>query len=122
MPPLRKTKDNMPALDIPATPEMVTEAPASTYRVAGSANPSEAVLHALQESSYTWRTIDGIANDTGLDREQVLYILEHDLGNAIVRAAKPDKNGRSLFALKDKYEAARSFGNKVLTVLSDRIR
>lgn len=105
----------MPALAEPATPQMATGTPASV-------SPSEAVLTALTKSQYTWRTVSGLAHDTGLEPEQVRYVLEHDLGDEVLRAASRDAHGRELYASKTKYDQARSFGSKVLSVLSDRIR
>lgn len=82
----------------------------------------EIVAEALQNPKYVWRTVEGIARETKLPPGDVLYALESDLSDSVVRSSIPDRKGRSLYATRDRYLKRRSVVNRVLSVLSDEIR
>jgi len=83
---------------------------------------AEIVAEALRNSKYVWRTVDGIAKETKLPPRDILYALESDLSDSVVRSSIPDQKGRSLYAMRDRYQRRRSVVNRVLSVLSDEIR
>ena len=57
------------------------------------------ILHALDEPQWTYRTIPGIAWETGLSPGVVAQVLEHSPCVRVVRAT--DRNGNLLYARKD---------------------
>jgi len=80
-----------------------------------------AVVKALSNPDYDWRTVDGIASETGLAKEKVQLILDYT-ANEIVRSAHPDSQGRVLYTTRDRYYGKLGLGQRVLSVLTDRIR
>lgn len=83
----------------------------------------QAIIGALENPKYDWRTIEGIAEETGIDRDQVSLILQRiwSLGN-VVESSVPDKKGRPLFTTRKHYYERQTVINRVLSALSDRIR
>lgn len=90
-------------------------------KTAPSLAPSEIVLKALRDSPFLWRTIDGIAAETKLDRDIVRAELQC-LGDQVIRSGIPDRKGRSLFALRDRYKKKSRTVNRILTAFSDVVR
>lgn len=81
------------------------------------------VVRALENPKYDWRTIDGIAEETGIDSYQVSQILRF-LPSAvdIVKSSIPDKQGRQLFTTRNHYNKTQNFASRFLSAFSDRIR
>jgi len=81
------------------------------------------VVRALENPKYDWRTIDGIAEETGIDPFQVSQILRF-LPNVvdIVQSSVPDKFGRPLFTTRNHYKKTQNVASRFLSVFSDRIR
>lgn len=82
------------------------------------------VVRALENPQYDWRTIDGISEETGLDRWTVASIIQFlpNVNVEVVQSSIPDKRGRPLFTTRKHYLERRSFVNRLLTAFSDRIR
>jgi len=59
----------------------------------------KAVLDALADLAWDFRTIDGTAKTTGLAEEQVESILSKYQGSVVRESAVPDRKGRQLFTL-----------------------
>jgi hypothetical protein len=79
------------------------------------------VLKALENPDYEWRTVDGIVGETGLSPEKVQLILSQS-SDDVVRSSQADSKGRPLFTTRHRYYGHVGFGNRVLSVLTDRIR
>lgn len=81
------------------------------------------VVRALENPRWDWRTIDGIVEETGIDRYKVANILTF-LPNIvdIVQSSMPDKKGRALFTTRRHYNSRQNFANRILSAFSDRIR
>jgi hypothetical protein len=62
----------------------------------------EAVLKALNNPKYKWRTIRGIAKETNLDTATVLNVFEQS-DSEIVRSSRPSKRGDELFATREHF-------------------
>jgi hypothetical protein len=82
------------------------------------------VLRALENPKYDWRTIDGVSEETGLPPYKVAQIVQllPNVNVEVVRSSVPDKHGRPLFTTRNHYSRRRTFVNRLLTALSDRIR
>ncbi len=81
------------------------------------------VVRALENPKWDWRTIDGISEETGIDRPKVVMILTF-LPNLVdvVQSSKPDRNGSALFTTRKHYNSRRNLANRILSTFSDRIR
>ena len=58
------------------------------------------VLEALQDPSWDFRTVDGIAKETGLDKSEVRQVLEKHPN--VRKSVVPDRRGRELYTLKSR--------------------
>jgi hypothetical protein len=77
-----------------------------------------AVLKALEDERYDWRTIKGLAKATGAIETEIIPILA-SLSDQIVRSQ--DADGRSLFTTREHYQHTHGFGDRLLSALADRI-
>ena len=77
------------------------------------------ILAAISNSPFKWRTPRGIAKDSGVPTQQVLKILGES--DDFLKARKPNKHGEPLFSTKKKYETDAGFGERVLSVITNKI-
>lgn len=83
--------------------------------------PRERVLSSLQNPEYDWRTISGIARESGLDEQTVLESL-HSLGPEVVRAERTDNQGNHLYTTPEKYRVREPLVNKLLSLFAGRVK
>ena len=79
-----------------------------------------AVLNALEDDRYVWRTIDGIAKDTGLDSDTIWVILD-DPATELLISSYPDERGRGLYTTRRHYKSKRSVGWRLLGAIADKV-
>jgi len=66
------------------------------------ANPAaKSVLQALADEKWDFRTVDGIAKETGLPSDQVIRILQ-SYPEFVRRSPVRDRLGRSIYTLKNR--------------------
>ena len=80
----------------------------------------QAVLRALEDDRYVWRTIDGIANDSGLDPDAIWAVLD-DPSTDLLISSYPDERGRGLYTTRGHYKAKRSVGWRLLGAIADKV-
>ena len=80
----------------------------------------EQVIAALEDSRYEWRTITGVAKQTGLPVAQVRKIITKQLQD-VVRAAATDESGRNLYTTRRHYRSTQGLGMRLLSALADRV-
>lgn len=69
---------------------------------------AQAVLNALEDPRWDWRTVEGLSEETGLPEDEVRRILESD-PDEIIRSRTPDKGGRTLYTSRSIYKGRRGF-------------
>jgi len=77
-----------------------------------------AVIQALEDERYDWRTLDGLAHALGTTEREVLGIL-NSMPDQIVRATAAD--GQSVFTTRSHYQKTHGFGDKLLSPLADKV-
>lgn len=78
------------------------------------------VLGALNNSKYEWRTILGIAEETGLDPEIVVKALS-EFKSGVVRSSRFTRDGRALYTTRSRHEEFAPFWRKVLGAIKNQI-
>jgi hypothetical protein len=78
------------------------------------------VVGALEDPRYEWRTVEGIAEQTGLAVTEVPQILKQ-LNGEIVRSSSVDESGRALYTTRKHYRETQSLGTRILSALSDKV-
>jgi len=90
----------------------------------GNADMGDSAMHrvidALEDPRYDWRTVEGVAEQTGIDPSMVRAILKES-EDQIVRSSVPDESGRSLYTTRKHYRQTNGLGTRILSALSDRI-
>ncbi len=79
-----------------------------------------ALVRALEDERYQWRTIDSLSEDLGLTREEVARRLM-ELNGQLLRSSIPDDLGRSLYTTRRHYQATHTFGERLLAAIADRV-
>lgn len=88
---------------IQAVVEKETEtAPFSNDEVAQASAIEAAVLKALSNPKYTWRTLFGISKDSDYGEAEVYTALIKLIGKDFVRNANKNKTGEMIWALTDR--------------------
>ena len=84
----------------------------------------QAVLRALENPKYNWRTIKGIAHETGFDEAVVTQIIRglSMVSDQIVQSSVPDEKGQTLFTTRKHYYETNNLANRLLSVFADRFK
>jgi hypothetical protein len=69
------------------------------------------VLRALENPEWEWRTVTGVAAETGLDPEEVVGILEES-PDEVIRSEVPDARGRPLYTTRRHYRRTQNVLNR----------
>ena len=80
----------------------------------------ELVKASLEKDDYKWRTIEGIAAESGLSEGVVEKILYDHIGD-IVKSSIPSKTGDELFTTRDHYKKKSSTWQRLSSALKNRI-
>jgi hypothetical protein len=79
-----------------------------------------AVMEALEDPRYRWRTVAGIARQTGLTPKEVLAALDAG-SDRVVRARATAPDGAPLFTTREHYQRNAGFGPRLLGALRNRV-
>lgn len=86
----------------------------------GSDQITGAVLKALENPKYKWRTIDGISAEAKLDPSLVRRVIS-EAPDQIVRSSVPSESGQALFATREHIRKVSSVGAKLLGAIKNRL-
>ena len=78
------------------------------------------VMEALEDPHYLWRTVDGVARQTGLTPKEVLGVLEAS-ADRVLRAGATTADGASLYTTREHYQRHAGFGARLLAALRNRV-
>lgn len=78
------------------------------------------ILEALNNKKFEWRTVPGIAEETGIAPERVETLLKAP-GDDIVRSSRFTTDGRSLYATRSRYEEFTPTWRKILGVVKNEV-
>jgi hypothetical protein len=78
------------------------------------------VVRALEDPNYEWRTVEGVAEQTGIEEANVRETLE-ELNGEIIRSSIPDESGRHLYTTRRHYRQTQGLGTRILSALSDKV-
>ena len=79
----------------------------------------ENVVNALENPDYDWRTIDGIARETGLSHMEVMSALA-EMEEQIVRTS--GKDNHYLYTTRRHYNATQSIFSRSLSAVSGSVK
>ncbi len=77
------------------------------------------VLKALAKPDYKWRTIAGVAKDTGIATDVVLKVLSAT-SDQVIKSSIPSADGRDLYTTRKHFREQASLGERLLGVIKNR--
>ncbi len=77
------------------------------------------VLTALAKPDFKWRTVAGVATETGLAQELVMQVLAA-VSEKIVRSSVPSSDGQELYTTREHFRETASPGEKLLGAFKNR--
>ena len=80
----------------------------------------KAVIAALENEKYEWRTLRGLARETGLDKEKILGILAQEK-EQIIQSPTPSDKGEELYTTRNHYLETVSPAQKLLWSVKNRL-
>jgi len=80
----------------------------------------DAVIAALENPKYKWRTISGVAKESGVSQETVLEIISQNR-DLIVQSSIPSIKGEDLYTTRNHYREFASSAQKIFGALKNRI-
>jgi hypothetical protein len=83
-----------------------------------SVDLKSAILHALEDERYDWRTVGGLASALKVGEREVFSVL-NSMPDQIVRTTHSD--GRNLFTTRSHYQKTHGFQSRLLSALADRV-
>jgi hypothetical protein len=79
------------------------------------------VLEALEDPRYGWRTVDGVARQTGLTRKEVLAVMDAS-ADRVLRSRSTTPDGAPLYTTREHYQRRAGVGARLLAALRNRVR
>lgn len=79
----------------------------------------KAVLKALGNEKFNWRTIDGVSQETGLSAEQIIAAL-NAASDKIVKSSSRSPDGKALFATREHFRKNAGTFEKLLGAIKNR--
>lgn len=77
------------------------------------------VEEAFRNPEYTWRTIRGVSEETGIDQETVQeFVVTH--GDVFIKSTATNQLGENLYAARDVYRIKESPTRRLLAALKNR--
>ncbi len=79
----------------------------------------KAVMKALENEKFKWRTIDGVSKETGLSTDQVIDVLG-GASDKIVRSSIQSPEGKALFTTRENFRKKSSAVERILGAIKNR--
>jgi hypothetical protein len=97
-----------------------------TKEQAPKGNFSQQVFNALENPNYQWRTVEGVAKETGIPPKEVGEIIDH-LGESglVVEADRRRVDTReivTIYTTRDHYEKTEPVFNRIISALAGKIK
>ena len=79
----------------------------------------ELLEEAFQNPEYTWRTVRGVSEETGIDPAAVQeFIVTH--GHEIIKSSAMNQKGETLYAARDVYRSKGSPVRRLMSAFKNR--
>lgn len=78
------------------------------------------IQRALENPKYKWRTIDGVANETGLDTVTIVSSLTNH-SDTIIQSSIPSNTGAELYTTRDHYREKSTILSRVMSSLTNKV-
>ena len=85
-----------------------------------SSNQVQLVIKALENPEYRWRTVQGVANETGLPTQTVEAVIRKN-HETVVKSSIPSNKGEALYTTRSHFLKRASLGEKLLGAIKNRL-
>lgn len=77
------------------------------------------VLTALGDPKFRWRTLSGVARDSGQDVETVTQVIAH-AADQVIRSSVPSSDGKDLYTTRENFRSTAPLAERLLGALKNR--
>ena len=77
------------------------------------------VLAALAKPEFKWRTISGVAKETGLEKEIVLQAIR-EAADKVVKSSVLSNDGQEIYTTREHFRTSASIGERLLCAIKNR--
>lgn len=86
-----------------------------------STDAEKAILEALADQKFKWRTPRGVAQQLGVDEKDVLHAIRNN-EDVIVQSSTPSSDGSPLYTTRAKFHQSGSSIEKIVAAFKGRAR
>lgn len=79
------------------------------------------IRQALENPNFKWRTVDGIAKETGFPSPTVVSSLSHH-SDLVIRSTIPSTTGLDLFTTRDHYHEKSTLWERFESVVTNKVQ
>ena len=73
----------------------------------------EQIINSLSNPKFSWRTLEGVSRETGLNQDEILQFIESK-PDLFIKSRIPDEKGRALYATREHYRKSTSIWQRTL--------
>ena len=78
------------------------------------------IRKALENPDYKWRTVEGIAKETGYDFSTVIDTLTAN-ENQVLKSSIPATDGRDLFTTRERYRKTSTIWERLESAITNKV-
>jgi hypothetical protein len=78
------------------------------------------ILNSLESKDYRYRTLQGVAKETGLSEAQIIAIIQKH-SDEVVQLHRTDRAGHRLFSTRKKYRKTAGVSERFMGALLNRV-
>jgi hypothetical protein len=80
----------------------------------------ENIRKALENPQYKWRTVEGIAKETGYDFSKVIDTLKAN-ESQVLKSSLPATDGRDLFTTRERYRKTSTIWERLESAITNKV-
>ena len=80
----------------------------------------QAVKDALENPNYRWRTVEGVASETGIPTQTIEAVIRKNI-ETVVKSSIPSTKGEALYTTRSHFLKKASLGEKLLGAIKNRL-
>ncbi|MCG7867002.1 MAG: hypothetical protein N0E59_10735 [Candidatus Thiodiazotropha taylori] len=78
------------------------------------------IQKALENPKYKWRTVEGVAKETGLETVTVVSSLSNH-NDLVIQSSIPSNTGADLFTTRDHYREKSTIFSRVMSSITNKV-
>lgn len=83
-------------------------------------NEWQSIKQALENPNFKWRTISGVAKETGLPPITIVNSLSQHV-DYVIRSSIPSTNGEDLFTTREHYQEKSTLWDRIENIITNKV-